>query len=94
MNLFDPCKVPTGRSYFTHDDRATKSVRIFRSKYSISTDSGWQSLPVGWRNVRKNFTNLSVVFLSSRLYANFAHHLFRHQDFPATENGTNLYALS
>uniref|UniRef100_A0AAF5PJQ0 Btz domain-containing protein n=1 Tax=Wuchereria bancrofti TaxID=6293 RepID=A0AAF5PJQ0_WUCBA len=53
MNLFDPCKVPTGRSYFTHDDRATKSVRIFRSKYSISTDSGWQSLPVGWRNVRK-----------------------------------------
>ncbi|VIO88763.1 Uncharacterized protein BM_BM9529 [Brugia malayi] len=53
MNLFDPCKVPTGRSYFTHDDRATKSVRISRSRYSAFTDSGWQSLPVGWRNVRK-----------------------------------------
>ncbi|EJD75730.1 hypothetical protein, variant [Loa loa] len=53
MNLFDPCKVPTGRSYFTHDDRATKSVRISRSRYSTSGDSGWQSLPVGWRNVRK-----------------------------------------
>uniref|UniRef100_A0AAF5PKD5 Uncharacterized protein n=1 Tax=Wuchereria bancrofti TaxID=6293 RepID=A0AAF5PKD5_WUCBA len=53
MNLFDPCKVPTGRSYFTHDDRAAKSVRISRSRYSTSTDGGWQSLPVGWRNVRK-----------------------------------------
>ncbi|EJW70950.1 hypothetical protein WUBG_18147 [Wuchereria bancrofti] len=74
MNLFDPCKVPTGRSYFTlcsnippgdcllhsclilkHDDRAAKSVRISRSRYSTSTDGGWQSLPVGWRNVRKVF---------------------------------------
>ncbi|VDK88770.1 unnamed protein product [Litomosoides sigmodontis] len=53
MNLFDPCKVPTGRSYFTHDDRATKPARTSRSRYSISGDSGWQSLPVGWRNVRK-----------------------------------------
>uniref|UniRef100_A0A0R3RHT5 Btz domain-containing protein n=1 Tax=Elaeophora elaphi TaxID=1147741 RepID=A0A0R3RHT5_9BILA len=53
MNLFDPCKVPTGRSYFTHDDRATKPARISRSRYSASGDSGWQSLPVGWRNVRK-----------------------------------------
>ncbi|EJW72153.1 hypothetical protein WUBG_16941 [Wuchereria bancrofti] len=61
------------------DDRAAKSVRISRSRYSTSTDGGWQSLPVGWRNVRKeNFTNLSVVFLSSGLDANFAHHLFRH----------------
>ncbi|VDO28283.1 unnamed protein product [Onchocerca flexuosa] len=53
MNLFDPCKVPTGRFYFTHDDRTTKPVRTSRSRYSISGDSGWQSLPVGWRNVRK-----------------------------------------
>uniref|UniRef100_A0A8R1TRP0 Btz domain-containing protein n=1 Tax=Onchocerca volvulus TaxID=6282 RepID=A0A8R1TRP0_ONCVO len=53
MNLFDPCKVPTGRFYFTHDDRTTKPVRTSRSRYSISGDTGWQSLPVGWRNVRK-----------------------------------------
>uniref|UniRef100_A0A915PW99 Btz domain-containing protein n=1 Tax=Setaria digitata TaxID=48799 RepID=A0A915PW99_9BILA len=74
MNLFDPCKVPTGRSYFTHDDRATKPVRISRSRYSASGDSGWQSLPVGWRNVRK--TNLFVFtslfgLATTVLYVNF-----------------------
>ncbi|VDM96726.1 unnamed protein product [Thelazia callipaeda] len=61
MNLFDPCKVPTGRSYFTHDDRMAKPSRVSRSGNSSSGDKGWQSLPVGWRNVRKVRKNDNLI---------------------------------
>lgn len=49
MNLFDPCKVPTGRSYFTHDDRTAKPFR--RGGLRMSGDRR-AALPVGWRNSR------------------------------------------
>uniref|UniRef100_A0A0N5B066 Btz domain-containing protein n=1 Tax=Syphacia muris TaxID=451379 RepID=A0A0N5B066_9BILA len=47
MNLFDPCKVPTGKSYFTHDDRSNKQSREngFDRKFNA---------PLGWRNAPKD----------------------------------------
>uniref|UniRef100_A0A9J2QAW1 Btz domain-containing protein n=1 Tax=Ascaris lumbricoides TaxID=6252 RepID=A0A9J2QAW1_ASCLU len=53
MNLFDPCKVPTGKSYFTHDDRSSKPVRARVTRYSDGAVRQGMSdrAPVGWRNV-------------------------------------------
>ncbi|CAG9537955.1 unnamed protein product [Cercopithifilaria johnstoni] len=98
MNLFDPCKVPTGRSYFTHDDRATKPARISRSRYSTSGDSGWQSLPVGWRNVRKVRRNDDalnddnyVSYHKKRSERNPADEVWKHDMFECEESeGTQI----
>ncbi|VBB29547.1 unnamed protein product [Acanthocheilonema viteae] len=92
MNLFDPCKVPTGRSYFTHDDRATKPARVSRSRYSASGDSGWQSLPVGWRNVRKVRKNDDTLddnyesYHKKRSEKNPADEVWKHDMFESEEN--------
>ncbi|KAM3728507.1 Sodium channel protein type 7 subunit alpha [Dirofilaria immitis] len=94
MNLFDPCKVPTGRSYFTHDDRAAKPIRISRARYSVSGDNGWQSLPVGWRNVRKVRRNDDVLndddnhssYRKKRSEKNPADEVWKHDMFECEES--------
>ncbi|VDK58605.1 unnamed protein product [Anisakis simplex] len=55
MNLFDPCKVPTGKSYFTHDDRTNKVMRPrggmrYSDGGSVRQRRYDDRAPVGWRN--------------------------------------------
>ncbi|KHN78746.1 hypothetical protein Tcan_03078 [Toxocara canis] len=52
MNLFDPCKVPTGKSYFTHDDRTSKPTRPRGMRYSDGMERQRRNdrAPIGWRN--------------------------------------------
>ncbi|VDN20101.1 unnamed protein product [Gongylonema pulchrum] len=41
-------------TYIKHDDRGTRMVRnLKRRNTSDLVTNDWQSLPVGWRNVRK-----------------------------------------
>ncbi|VDD85613.1 unnamed protein product [Enterobius vermicularis] len=45
MKLFDPCKVPTGKSYFTHDDRSAKTSRSNGLERKFSAPLGWRNAP-------------------------------------------------
>ncbi|MCP9262948.1 putative carbonic anhydrase 3 [Dirofilaria immitis] len=79
------------KPFIDHDDRAAKPIRISRARYSVSGDNGWQSLPVGWRNVRKSYANLFATFVlnvpplfsslkDNEQYANFVVFVRRNDD--------------
>ncbi|VDN53259.1 unnamed protein product [Dracunculus medinensis] len=53
MNLFDPCKVPTGKSYFTHDDRTNVPIRSRNMRRSNTRRMNFA--PVGWRNAARAY---------------------------------------